>query len=71
MERSDFQPLLKGVDPELYINSKKDAVFDHKKFERTRFSEAASISAQKSLQQNTKQFSYHLLANSTSARLVS
>ena len=40
MERSDFQPLSKEVDFELYMDSKKDAVFDHQKFEQTRFSEA-------------------------------
>ena len=40
MERSDFQPLSKEVDFEIYINSEKDGVFDHQKFEQTRFSKA-------------------------------
>lgn len=40
MECIDFQALSKEVDFELYISSKKDAVFDHQKFEQTLFSTA-------------------------------
>ena len=32
MERSDFQPLSKEVDFEIYINGEKDRGFDHQKF---------------------------------------